>query len=237
MGRSGIKGFLKASLLGDGRRPRKIRGGPGRGLVMHMDPASRSQRMFGLDECELRPWLRRWLPGIVTCVDVGANDGYYTLIFLASGANRVLACEPGPAVDVLLENASLNGWRPDGRFEVVTRPIGFRDGEVRMDDLLRDGRGPILVKIDVDGCELDVLAGAEAVGRRRDTFWIVETHSEELEAGCARWFQERGWSPRVVRNAWWRAMLPERRHGDLNRWIVAGPERGRGPSEVTHGCR
>lgn len=189
---------------------------------MHMDPASRSQRMFGLDEHELRPWLRRWLPGVGTCVDVGANDGYYSLIFLASGASRVLACEPGPAMGSLLENARLNGWEPGDRFHVVTRPLGAGAGTVRLDDLLADQRGTVLVKIDVDGCELDVLGGAEGLGWRKDVFWILETHSKELEDGCLRWFQQRDRCPRVVPNAWWRTILPERRHGGVNRWIVAG---------------
>ena len=36
---------------------------------------------------------------------MGANDGYYTMSFLPSQAERVVACEPGPVANLLFRNA------------------------------------------------------------------------------------------------------------------------------------
>src|SRR5579871_6196937 len=98
-----ILSSLKRALLPSGRRMRTLRAGPGKGLRMQLDLASQAQRYFGFDERELFGPLLRLMPECRSMADVGANDGYYTLIFLRSPAERVVACEPGP-VQRLLEN-------------------------------------------------------------------------------------------------------------------------------------
>lgn len=220
-----VRRQVKSLLFGGGSNARRILFGPARGLWMKLDPASQSQRLLGLDERELYPWLRRWLPAARSCIDVGANDGYYTMIFLASRAERVIACEPGPVAGALLENAGLNGWEEGGRFSLVRKLVGSGDGCVRMGELLDGLPGPVLVKVDVDGGELDVLSSAVRANERKDIFWIVEVHSVKLEADCVSWMASCGWRPLIVSNAWWRACLPERRSFTRNRWIVA-PGRG-----------
>lgn len=140
--------------------------------------------------------------------DVGANIGTVTLPVALAGAAECLAFEPERANAArLAENAELNGlanvtvieaaaWREPG--EVRLRgdgPVGtgtasaFAHGDgttavpaVTIDDFAGGGRAaPSVIKIDVEGAELEVLRGAEralASGAVRELF--VETHPASL---------------------------------------------------------
>src|SRR5438552_18620213 len=98
-------GTLRAiakSVLPRGRKLRRIKGGLIKGMMMELDFSSQSQRYLGLDERELLASMRKLIPRCSSLIDVGANDGYYTLAFLRSQAKRVIACEPGRAMNRLL---------------------------------------------------------------------------------------------------------------------------------------
>lgn len=56
---------------------------------MRLNMQNQTQRFLGLDERELATYLKRGLARARSAVDVGANDGYYTLIFLQSPVARV----------------------------------------------------------------------------------------------------------------------------------------------------
>ncbi len=216
-----MKRRLKRLLLPASPRIRRIRFGLGRGTLMTLNLQSQLQRLLGLDEREIAPAVRRGLAGARSAVDVGANDGYYTLAFLRSNAEKVIACEPGPIADELLRNVSINGYRREGRLVVERRPIGGGPGEVGLRSLLAGLPRPLLVKIDIDGGEVDALASAAGLDGLENTFWVVETHSVDLERGCASWFAARGFDTAIVDHAWWRAILPELRPGPPNRWLIA----------------
>ncbi len=123
------------------------------GLRMNLDLRNQSQRFFGFDERELFRPLRRLMPQCRSMLDVGANDGYYTLIFLRSGADQVVACEPSDAVERLLENAAANGFAIGERFQIVTIAlVGLGEGHVpAWGVIIADLPGPILIKLDVEG--------------------------------------------------------------------------------------
>lgn len=73
---------------------------------------------------------RRLRPGM-TCIDAGANVGYFTLVMAdaVGPSGRVLAAEPIPATRALLaHNLTLNGF--DDRVEVVPAALGAQSGEV-----------------------------------------------------------------------------------------------------------
>ena len=148
-----------------------------------------------------------------TFVDVGAHTGFYSLLAAQHNPTvRVLACEPIPeTADILERNVRENcpgrvtvhrcaisattgpatiyrsaasdncsfcphpNAAPIGSEEVVTRTI---------DSLLDDMEpGPLLVKIDTDGHELDVLAGMSATFERfADLGLIVEFNPKMLRA-------------------------------------------------------
>lgn len=220
-----LKSHLKTWLLPAGKSPRRLPLGLLAGLTMELDFAHHSQRWLGLQERELFGWMRRLSSGIRTAVDVGANDGMYTLYFLScTPAKRVLAFEPSPeSLADLNANLALNHLSHDARLEVVARKVGSAmEGEwTTLDSLAASIEFPCLVKVDIDGGEVDMLRGAHNLLRSPDTRWIVEIHSKALERDCLRILGDAGYQTHVVPNAWWRHIVPELRPGEANHWLVA----------------
>jgi len=142
----------------------------------------------GLHEFEDMGFVLHFLRPGDLFVDVGANIGSYTVLACATGANAI-SFEPVPATfDALLDNIHLN--RLETRVEPRNQAVGRTHGELEMiadqdttnqalpsgdhytgktirvplhtlDGTLQ-GRMPKLIKIDVEGFETEVLAGAEA---------------------------------------------------------------------------
>ena len=144
---------------------------------------------------------RELAPGMVA-YDLGANIGFFTIIAarLVGPQGRVLAFEPLPDnVRWLRHNIALNAF---GHVEVIEAAVGAQertarlegggagvwatlsdDGEhrvrmVRLDDGIADGSLPVpdVVKMDVEGAELQALEGMrETLADHRPTV-IVEVH-------------------------------------------------------------
>src|SRR5882762_1745082 len=85
-----VKQFVKRLFLPEGRFFRCIKFGLARGIKMNLDLQSQSQRYLGLEERELAKYFNHCVPRCRSAVDIGANDGYYTLIFLRSSAERII---------------------------------------------------------------------------------------------------------------------------------------------------
>jgi FkbM family methyltransferase len=141
---------------------------------------------------ERRLFERSIAPGQVV-LDVGANQGIFTLLFsrLVGPDGRVIALEPAPTLFKALDrncrlNAAQNVTRlqmaaGDSRSEGVLRCSRFNSGDNRLtdsvkgsslrvqiaplDDLLPAGQVN-LAKIDVQGYELRVLMGMQAILER-----------------------------------------------------------------------
>ena len=222
-----MKQALKRLLFAEGRRLRRLRGGLAKGMLMELDLAHQSQRYWGFDERELIAVFRQSIKDCQSLIDVGANDGYYTMAFLRSEAARVVACEPGPAMQQLLANARANGYEPGARFTVEPRFVGIGTGRVTVAELVRDLPRPVFLKVDIDGGELELLQSAAGCDCLNDLRWLVETHSRELETQCVAWLEARGYQTRIICNAPWRVLLPEQRPLAHNRWLVAGPRPAR----------
>src|SRR5207302_544107 len=126
--------------------------------------------------------------GVLSAVDIGAADGEYALYFLLkSHAKVIVAFEPSEwARRQLARNLKLNNCAGDPRLTVDPHFAGRRDfgTERTVDSLLPQLEPPCLIKIDVDGGELDVLMGARRTLARPEISWIIETHSRELETQC-----------------------------------------------------
>ena len=216
-----LKRRLKQLILPSSPHIFRIRFGLARGSLMKLNLQSQLQRLLGLDELEIAPAVRRGLASAKSAVDVGANDGYYTLVFLRSNAERVIACEPGAVAEELLRNIGVNHYQYEGRFVMERRPIGARSDDLGLDTLLADLPRPLLVKIDIDGGEVDALASVGALRDLQNSLWVVETHSAGLERECVSWFATRGFKTSIVDHAWWRTFIPELRPGPQNRWLIA----------------
>jgi hypothetical protein len=221
-----LKTAFKHALLGrPGLRPRQIRLGLLRGARFQIDTAVKSQRLLGLDEAEITAAVAALAAQARTAVDVGAADGWYALYFASRpNVEKVLAFEPAAALRERLEaNFALNDPAWTSKLTCSPRMVGNRPDEdyCRVDEVCGDLPRPVLLKIDVDGGELEVLQGAGGLLASGQCLLVIETHSRELEEGCLRFLTDLGYRCRVVRNAWYRRIVPETRSLPHNRWLVA----------------
>ena len=161
-------------------------------------------------------------------VDIGAGKGELVVYFLKrTSANKVIAVEPQRSEnEIMLRNLKYNGLDSDRRLVIVDKCVGTASGEnfLSLDSFasLVQGRG--FLKIDVDGAEMDVLeSGKQFLNSLKPTV-LIETHSAELERACLEFLQAMCFSTRIIRNAWWRRILPEHRPIPHNRWLLATAE-------------
>jgi hypothetical protein len=221
---------IKNLVVPKGRRPRRILTGAFSGLVMNLDLATQTQLFAGTFEREVQGWLRRFSNGADTAIDVGMAEGEYGLFFLRHpDIQRVLGFEPLDACRVALAaNLELNGLAKDARLRLSPALVGELAG-LGMETL--DGLFPqvgqrVVVKVDVDGAEIEVLRGAARLIAHPAVRWIIETHTPALERECVAHLEAAGYGVRIVPNAWWRVILPEMRGAahrpeNHNRWLVA----------------
>jgi FkbM family methyltransferase len=176
---------------------------------------------------ERRLFERSIAPGQVV-VDVGANQGIFTLLFsrLVGPAGRVIALEPAPALfETLDRNCRLNAAQNVTRLQMAageSRSQGvlhcsrFNSGDNRLTDSLNGSSLPVqiaplddllpvgqvnLAKIDVQGYELRVVMGMQAILERSATITVCfEFWPSGLKyAGCTPgdlldFFVDRGFS-------------------------------------------
>ena len=160
-------------------------------------------------------------PGAVF-YDVGANAGFFTALAarLVGPEGQVYSFEPLPEnLEALRDLVALNGFR---QCEIVPRAVGREEGEAEfhvgpggnaeahlgdkrdggestlrvtltcLDAFLADHRAPDLVKIDVEGAEADVLAGAERLLCEGTTL-LIELHGHAVARTVAALLRERGY--------------------------------------------
>lgn len=169
-------------------------------------------------ELEIQNALRREIKAGDAVYDVGANAGFFTLIAarLTGPAGRVVAFDPAPEnCESIREQVELNGFAPystavqkaiggsAGRatfsFAASGSPMGHLGGagsgehsvevEVTTLDAAAEAYGPpTFIKLDVEGAEGEVMAGARnllASGAARPA-WLIELHSPQCEADVKR---------------------------------------------------
>ncbi len=218
-------GLPKRVLFGRGPRPHKIWFGVGARRTFILDPANESQRILGLHEIEIGSIFAAQVRTIRTFLDVGASDGYYTILALCLNPSATaIGCDPHePYRESAEDNYRLNfpGGGPVMKWE--SQLVGRQAGQTTLDRLAEHHEGPFLVKIDVDGAELEVLRSGERLLSRRDCRVLLEVHSPRLEAEVIGFLTAKHYTCRIVGNAWWRSVIPERRPGELNRWVFAEP--------------
>src|ERR1700733_3047823 len=95
-----LKSATKYWLLGPpGNRPRNINCGLLKGLRFYIDTSCRSLRLMGLDEREIASFVRAFASTAKSAIDVGTNDGWYSLYFASvPNIQQVNAFEPDEGV-------------------------------------------------------------------------------------------------------------------------------------------
>jgi hypothetical protein len=198
--------------------------GPAKGLRFEFDAGLPLDFWGGLYESELWSHLRRLCVPGMRAVDVGAHNGYYSLLLARLTGERVIAFESDAAAcETVRRNCRANGPLGD-LVEVRHAYLAFeRNPEVNawtLDELVDadPSMAPDVLKIDVDRAEASVLHGAGGVLVARRPHLIVETHSAALERECGDLLVGAGYRPLVVGQ---RRFLSENRPIEHNRWLVA----------------
>ena len=102
-------------------------------LDLRVPGVSRSLAVHGTREADKTELMRREVEQGMTCVDLGANIGYYALLIarLVGPSGRVLCLEPDPRnLELLRRNVALNGL--DDRIEVVGAAASDRSATATM---------------------------------------------------------------------------------------------------------
>ncbi|RTL54506.1 MAG: FkbM family methyltransferase [Bradyrhizobiaceae bacterium] len=153
-----------------------------------------------------------------TLIDCGANYGYWSVLVSSPrfGAHKAIAIEPSSEnFPRLAHNATING----GRFETINAAIGERSGTARLsgtkheafsiagdtnaggeevrvialDDLIDNGhvaaQGKYLVKLDVEGVEIEAMKGGTRL-LQTDTMVICEEHGNDPTHAVSRYILE-----------------------------------------------
>ncbi len=194
-----------------------IRRGTLRGRKMMLSLATEKAYWLGVYEREVERELRRLAQPGTIAFDVGAHVGYFSLM-LAALCGEVVAVEPDPRNAEGLEgNVRLNemrvhviravasseagsiGFARDALSEMgrVSDGNGIQTEAVTLDDLAARYGNPRIVKIDVEGHEDAVLAGAVRV-LDAGAAVLCEIHGKEAALAVRAALVARGCSVRQV---------------------------------------
>jgi predicted RNA methylase len=165
------------------------------------------------------------------CFDVGSNNGYYALALTRLTGVGAVAFEFAPeGLERIRRNLARNGALGQSVRLVEAYVTNVVDPDQRastLDQLSEDlATPPDLLKIDVEGAELDVLRGAHRLLAQRRPHVVLETHGRDVEAGCVEVLRHHGYQPLVRDQRRW---FREGRPNPHNRWLIAEGDPRPGP--------
>jgi FkbM family methyltransferase len=199
----------------------RIKTGVGKGLAWRRRHRYQSGFYLGTYEPIVQEFLAANLQGGSVFWDVGANAGFFTVLGgrLVGNTGKVIAFEPFPeSANSIREQVALNELSEVcevveaavtsevGKAKLLTTdhnathrldPEGETEvGALSLDSMLGGDSGlktPDLIKVDVEGAELEVLAGA---GRliESGTSWLIEAHGLEIENRIREILSQKGYS-------------------------------------------
>ncbi len=174
---------------------------------MEHDPIQRNHRRGTFYEIKELREIISIFPKDGVFVDIGANVGNHSLFAaLFFKAGLVIPFEPNPrAYDLLIQNVLINGLQD--RFDLTKLGVGIsaaHEGgfamqkrarnlgaakmlagkgnlEVYPGDMLLEGVAPDMIKIDVEGMEMDALAGLDKLLKKHRPMLMIEVDNENEE--------------------------------------------------------
>jgi hypothetical protein len=192
--------FVLKSVLPDRVQPMRILRGPFRGAIIAMNPRNSLRKLVGLYEHELNRWLKTVLPRVTRALDVGANDGYFTFGCAAAfrrlgKTGEIVAFEPQQQhIDELRE--SLGQQTGTTRIRLVQSMVSDTEkpGVTTLDSVKwergsESARSDTLIKIDVEGAELEVLRGAQS-WMNASNYFVIEIHQASYLEQISHLFAE-----------------------------------------------
>jgi len=206
--------------------PTRIWRGPFRGARIVMNPRDSLRKVVGLYEHELNPWLEQALRRTDRVLDVGANDGYFTFGCAAAfrrlrKSGEIIGFEPQEQHMLKLRGSIAAQSGSDIRFEIVHALVGREVGEgmTSLDAIPVSDRRHTLVKIDVEGAEVEVVEGARSWMHASNLF-VIEVHAEKFLPELKQIFAERGHRLRQIDQRPLALLGREQRDKD-NWWLVS----------------
>jgi FkbM family methyltransferase len=237
-----VRAVLNA-VLPAGLHEVNVVGGPLARARLTLDLKREKYLWLGTYESPVQEAILRHLKPGTFAWDVGAFIGYHTLLMRRiAGLCRVIALEPDPinrsrlerhlaandAEDVVVLPVAAGKARGRAHLDhrvghpSETRVVPAEIGAckvVTLDGLLEGFPPPALVKLDVEGGEESILAGAVRLIEETRPVWVLETHGAPGVAAAQR-LQEAGYAvQRIDRRSGSQADLPV----DSSSHVVAVP--------------
>jgi FkbM family methyltransferase len=189
--------------------------------ILLTPPISPRAQMLGIYETPASKILQKELKDARLFIDVGAHVGYYTLL-ASKMAKEIISIEPNPFNYKLLKfnlrinkinnvyalniaASNYNGesgiFIPKSKGKIATDEsrldnniIRIKIKVVKLDDLLlKIGKTPDVIKIDVEGSEIQVLEGLQETLRKGVKCLMIEVHSEENKAEAISFIKSLGY--------------------------------------------
>jgi FkbM family methyltransferase len=196
----------------------RVRGGVNRGYRWRVG-ASTHGCWLGTYERDKQALVERLLQPDMVAFDVGANAGFYTLAF-SRRARIVVAFEPfaenvqnllhhvrvNRLTNVSIVEAAVAAGPGLAAFEIAAhnamgRLAGSGDylvPTVSLDSMVPRFGIPDVVKMDIEGAEVQALEGAQSILRAGRTTWILSTHGPEADVGCRRILLDAGYAVEII---------------------------------------
>jgi precorrin-6B methylase 2 len=202
-----------------------IWGGIYQGLKFYIDFKHQTQFFLGLWERETHFWIKKLCQGIVTAIDVGAAAGEQTIYMLEkTTAIKVFTFEPDSTwIKELQKNLEANQLQDSPKLTLIQKFCSNQNTphNTTLDEWISHIQTPCFIKIDIEGGEVVALQGASQLLKKSGARWLVETHSQAHENACLEIFKKFEYKTHIIKNAWWRRFIPEKRPIGFNRWLVA----------------
>jgi hypothetical protein len=168
-----------------------------------LNPRNSLRKILGLYEHEINNWLDAALARVSRVIDVGANDGYFTFgcgaAFRRLGkSGEIVAFEPDERHFRTLQQSAAEQPSDGVKVTLVRSLVGAesKPGTTTLDTVRWKSGDPMdrtgtLLKIDVEGAEEDVLAGASA-WLDRSNYFLIEVHKEAFLERISQKFAKKG---------------------------------------------
>lgn len=205
-----------------------VRAGPLRGMRLAIDARVQADVVVGAYERRLSRHVAGLLRPGDTAFDVGSHLGYFGILMatVVGSSGSVVCFEPDPGLhEALTGNVTRNEGLVPGDVSVAQLAIGAGrgtmafetgghstrgrlsdDGDAKVDVITLDDAverfgTPHFVKVDVEGGELDVLAGGPALIESHASAFGIEIHSRELGEACRKLLEGAGYGCRFITEA------------------------------------
>jgi FkbM family methyltransferase len=189
--------------------------------ILLTPPISPRTQMLGIYETPASKILEKELKDVRLFIDVGAHVGYYTLL-ASKIAKEIISIEPNPFNYKLLKfNLRINKIKNAYALNIAASNYNGESGifipklkgriatdESKLDNninkikirvvkldglLLKIGKNPDVIKIDVEGSEMQVLEGLQETLRKGVKCLMIEVHSEENKAEVISFLKSLGY--------------------------------------------